>query len=114
MKIRWLRSICFFTFINFHQYTEGKRSMHKNLDKFFGLHTLKTNENAKEIRHFSKVFRKQQRYNKKVKINKRFQKPIKFAQKEFNMHTLNRPFMRRMRSAKIGTAPLYKWLNKNK
>jgi hypothetical protein len=52
MKIRWLRSICFFTFINFHQYAEGRHSLHKNPDDFVGLHTLETNENTKEIRIF--------------------------------------------------------------
>ncbi|MDR1366655.1 MAG: hypothetical protein LBJ13_01975 [Puniceicoccales bacterium] len=114
MKTYWLRSICFFAFINFYQYVEGRRSMHKNPGEFSELHAIKMDENAKEIRHFSKIFRKQQRYNKEIKINKRFQKSIKFTQKEFNMHTLNRPFVRRMRSAKIGTAPLYQLPNANK
>jgi hypothetical protein len=107
MESYWLRSICFFALINIHQCADGKHSMHKNFNGFSPL-AMRTEENTKEVRHFSKVFCKQQHYSKKVKTNKRFQKYSKISQKEFNMHTLNRPFVRRTRSSKIGTAPLHK------
>ena len=110
----WLRGIiCFLAFVGLLQYAEGRRSMRKNFG-FSELCAIGTEENTKEVRHFSKAFRRQQRYNKKIKINKQFQKYTKFAQKEFNLHTLNHPFARRMRSAKIGKVSLYKLPNENK
>jgi hypothetical protein len=103
-----------FALIGFSHYVEGRRPMHKNSDKISESHAIGTQENAKEIRHFSKVFRKQQRYDKKVEVNKQLQKYTKFSQKKFNMHTLNRPFARHLRSSKIGIVPLYKLPNENK
>jgi hypothetical protein len=107
-------SLYFFAFIGFLQHVEGRRTAHKNFGGFSELHAIGTKENAKEMRHFSKTFRKQQRYSKKVEVNKRFQKRTKFSQKKFNMHTLNRPFARHSRSSKIGIVPLYKLPNENK
>jgi hypothetical protein len=90
-------------FVGLLQCAEGRRPAGRNFG-FSGLHAIETKENTKEVRHFSRVLRRRQYGNKKVKINKQFQKRTKSAQKEFNMHTLNRPFGRRMRSQKIGVA----------
>jgi hypothetical protein len=103
-----LQGIYFMAFIGLLQYAEGRRPVRKNFNGFPDLRAIGTEENTKEVRHFSKVLRRQQRYHKKVKINNQFQKYAKSAQKEFNMNTLNRPFARRMRSRKIGVAPLHK------
>ncbi|MDR2812198.1 MAG: hypothetical protein LBB05_00155 [Puniceicoccales bacterium] len=109
-----LHSICFFALINFHQCVEGGRLTRKNFNRFSASHTIETEENTKEIRHFSKVLHRQQRHGLKIKTNKRFQKYAKIARKELNMHGLNCPFIRRTRSSKIGTVPLYKLPNENK
>jgi hypothetical protein len=108
MGKHWLKGIYFTAFIGLLQYVEGKHSMRKNFDQFSDLCAIGTEENTKEVRHFSKVLRRRQYGNKKVKINKQFQKRAKSVQKEFNMHTLNRPFARHMRSRKIGVTSLHK------
>ncbi|MDR0741140.1 MAG: hypothetical protein LBF34_05540 [Puniceicoccales bacterium] len=104
MEKYWLQSIYFMAFIGVLLYVEGRHPARKNFDRFSDLRAIETEENTKEVRHFSKVLRRRQYGNKRVRINKQFQKRAKSVQKEFNMHTLNRPFARHRRSRKAGVA----------
>ncbi|MDR1590477.1 MAG: hypothetical protein LBR92_00550 [Puniceicoccales bacterium] len=113
MSNDWSRSIYFLIFAGIFQgETEGRRNQIFN--GFSSLRAIETEENTKEVRHFSKIFRGQKRYNKRIKISNPFERHAKLGKKEFNMHTLNRPFARRARSSKIGKIPLHKLPNKNK
>jgi hypothetical protein len=77
------------------------------------MQTIKTKENTREVRSIFKTFSNGKTYQRKLKTNKHFPKMVRFSQKKFNMHGLNRPFARRSRSPKIGTVPLYKLSNES-
>jgi hypothetical protein len=109
MKKHHFYIIYYIFFIIFLQPIEGKvNTNYKNSTQSISIKSVATQENTKEIRPFSKMFKKSKIYNKKLEINKQFFKCTKQFQKKFNMHTLNRPFTRHLRSRKIGIAPLHK------
>ena len=80
-----------------------------NLSNQMAAQNIATQENAKEIRGYSKEFCNQsKKYIKQLKENRRFKKSMRFRNKNFDLNQLNRPFIRHRRSKAIGVAPLFK------